>query len=117
MAEMAVMAAATTSPPRNTGPAAPARLPRRVPAGADRLTVFLITAALFLGVLAFLAFQPRASAAPGRHRIVLVRRIEQTTVVETIRDGGSGTSVSQSVSSSGSGAVPVAPLTRSSAAP
>ncbi len=111
------MAAATTRPPRNTGPAAPARLPRRVPAGADRLTVFLITAALFLGVLAFLAFQLRASAATAGHRIVLVRRIEQTTVVETVRGGGSGTSVSQSVTSSGSGAAPAAPVTRSSTAP
>jgi hypothetical protein len=111
------MAAATTSPPRSTGPAAPARLPRRASAGADRVTVFLITAALFLGVLAFLAFQLSATVAPAAHRMVVVRRIYETRVVETIRGGGSGTSVSQSVSSSGSGALPAAPVTRSSTAP
>jgi len=82
------------------------------------VTVILISAAVFLVVLAFLASHLQPTAKPLAHRMVVVRRIYKTTVVETIRGGGSGTSVSQSVSSSGSGALPTAPVvTRSSTAP
>jgi hypothetical protein len=84
------MAVATTSRARRSGP--------------DRLTVAVFTLAAFLGVLALLAWQFRATAAvPGR-RVVLVRRVYQTRVVETVPGAGSS---SVSVSSSGStGALP-----------
>lgn len=91
---------------------------RRAPrgAGGDRLTVALFALAAFLTVLALLAIQLRAgSAAPTRPRIVL-RRVYETRVVET-RVGGTdgGSSVTQSVSSSGSAAAPAsAASTRSS---
>ena len=68
-------------------------------------------------VLAVLASQLASSTAKGTRRpVLIVRRVYQTTVVETIRGGGSGTSMSQSVSSSGSAGavVPAAPVTRSS---
>jgi len=82
------------------------------------VTVILVSTAVFLGVLALLASQLRPTPTPAPRRVVVIRRIYRTTVVETIRGGGSGTSVSQSVSSSGSGAVPLAPVvTRSSTVP
>jgi len=71
--------------------------------GPDRLTVWLLAGAAFLAVLALLAGQLRAgtsrtAAAP----VVVVRRIYETRIVETVPSaGGGGTSVSQSVSSSG----------------
>lgn len=77
--------------------------------------MIMLSLAAFLVLLALLASQlgSGASAAPTR-RLVVVRRVYRTTVVETIRGGSGGNSVSQSVSSSGSGAVPVAPLITSS---
>jgi hypothetical protein len=107
-------AAATTE--RRTG-AAPPR--RRATAGPDGAAVILLGLAAVLAVLAILAWQFRATPSRTVTRpVVIVRRVYQTTVVETIRGGGSRSSVSQSVSSSGSGAVPVAaPTTRSSSVP
>jgi hypothetical protein len=107
-------AAATTE--RRGGSAAPRR---SATPGPDRASVILFGIAAVLVVLAVLAWQLRA--VPSRtvaRPVLIVRRVYQTTVVKTIRGGGSGSSVSQSVSSSGSGAVPVlAPTTRSSSVP
>lgn len=97
-------AAATTRRPARTGP--------------DRFTVILFSLAAFFCVLALLAHQLQVSAphAVKRPRVVLIRRVYETTVVQTIPGSGSGTSVSRSVSSSGSGYVPApaAPTTRAS---
>jgi hypothetical protein len=77
--------------------------------------VALASLAAFLVVLALLASQLRAGTIHAAHRpVVILRRVYQTTVVETIRDGGSGTTVSQSASTSGSASIPAAPVTRSS---
>ena len=84
--------------------------------GPDRLTVVLLSVAAFLSVLALLGTQLRAAASsPRAPRVVLVRRIYRTTVVETIAGGGRGPAVSESVSSSGStGSVSAVPTTRTS---
>ena len=78
----------------------------------DRLTVMLFASAAFLVVLAVLISQMHT--VPTRPKVVVVRRVYRTTVVETVlgRRGG-GTSVSQSTASSGSAPAPVAaPTTR-----
>jgi hypothetical protein len=97
------MVAATTEPIR------PSMRQQRAP---DRLTVMLFAIAAFLAVLAVLTAQLRT--APTRPRVIVVRRVYRTTVVETVlgqRSGG--TSVSRSTSSSGSApATSVAPTTR-----
>ena len=87
--------------------------PRRS-AGPDRVTVMMLSLATFLVIFAGLAWQLRSVAAGPAHRVVLVRRVYETRVVETVvgRAGGSG-SVSESVSSSVPAASP-APVTRSS---
>jgi hypothetical protein len=88
--------------------------------GPDRLTVALLSLATFLTVLALLAGQFVGSAAPsGPPRIVLVRTIYRTKVIETIAGGSGGTSVSRSVTGSVTGASPgagstAAPTTRTS---
>jgi hypothetical protein len=91
--------------------AATERMTRR--RGADRLTVLLVSVAGFLVVLALLATELRTAAAPSAHRVVLIRRIYQTTVVETVGGGSAGPAVTESVSSTGSGG-PAAPTTRTS---
>ncbi len=107
------MAAATEARSARGG-----RLTRFGP-GPDRLTVAMLTVSAFLFVLALLAAQLRAAPAPARHRVVLIRRVYQTRVVETVVGQGpasaatGGSSVTQSVSSSGATAVP-APTTRAS---
>jgi hypothetical protein len=82
-----------------------ARARRRGGSGPDRLTVALLALAGFLAVLALLAGQLKAGAANVRARpVVVLRRVYETTVIETIlgsRPGG-GSSVTRSVSSSGS---------------
>ena len=107
---MVAMAAATrpialTSAPRT----------RRPKSGADRLSVILFSIAAFLLVLALLAWQLKAPPARLAARpVVVMKRIYTTTVVETV-PGRGGTSMSQSVSSSGSAyAASSAPTTRSS---
>ena len=105
-------------------PATAAGRPRRGTArgadGPDRLTVALLSLAAFLTVLALLAGQFAASAAaPRPHRVVLVRTVYRTTVIETIAGGSGGTSVSRSVSGSVTGASAgagstAAPTTRTS---
>ena len=78
----------------------------RAAAGPDRLTVAMFTVAAFLGVLALLAWQFRMTSGAPTKRVVLVRRVYQTRVITTV-PGSGGSSVSQSVSSSGSaGALP-----------
>lgn len=89
---------------------------RTVRPGPDRISVMLFGLAAFLVVFALLATQLQAHSALQRARPVLVlRRIHRTTIVETIPGSRLGTSVSQSVSSSGSSQpVSVVPTTRSS---
>jgi hypothetical protein len=86
---------------------------RRGVAGPDRLTVALVTLASFLAVLALLAWQLRTSAAGRISPANVVRRVYQTTIVETVVGPSqrNGSSVTQSVSSSGSSS---APATRAS---
>jgi hypothetical protein len=86
---------------------------RRGAAGPDRLTVVLLTLASFLAVLALLAWQLRTSAAVPMNPAKVVRRVYQTTIVETVVGPSqrNGPSVTQSVSSSGSSS---APATRAS---
>lgn len=89
-----------------------ARPPVRRRSASDRLTVILFATAAFLAVLTLLVSQ--LHMAPARAGMVVVRRLYQTTVVETVlgRRAG-GTSVSQSTSSSGSTpAAAPAPTTR-----
>jgi hypothetical protein len=78
----------------------------------------MLTVSVFLFVLALLATELSAAPIPARHRVVLVRRIYETRVVETIKGqggagGAGGNAVTQSVSSSGATATP-APTTRAS---
>ena len=100
--------------------ALPARASRstRKRFGPDRLTVALLTVSAFLLVFAMLATQLRAAPAPAHHRVVLIRRIYETRVVQTQGGQGAagaagGNSVTQSVSSSGA-TTAAAPTTRAS---
>jgi hypothetical protein len=89
----------------------------RSASGPDRLTVLLLSVAAFLLVLALLASQLRSSTAiVPAHRVVVLRRIYETRVIESGpgASGAGGTSVSQSVSNSGPAAAPAAVSTRSS---
>ena len=118
MAASAETAVATTNPraphgarrhsparPQRTGETTGRRRPRTA-AGPDRLTVAMFTVAAFLGVLALLAWQFRMTSGAPTKRVVLVRHVYQTRVITTV-PGSGGSSVSQSVSSSGSaGALP-----------
>lgn len=93
--------------------AARAARPRPARSGPDRLTVILLSLAMFLGLLALLADELRGSAGHASG-VVLVRRVYLTRVVETVPGPGPATSISQSVSSSGSSYPSAAPTTRSS---
>ncbi|MDQ2894588.1 MAG: hypothetical protein M3Y09_02900 [Actinomycetota bacterium] len=111
------MAVATEVRPARAGGRARTRF------GPDRLTVAMLTVSAFLFVLAALGSQLQAAPVPARHRMIVVRRIYQTRVVVTIKGQGgapgraaAGSSVTQSVSSSGSAAAP-APTTRVSGRP
>jgi hypothetical protein len=75
--------------------------------------VVLLTLASFLAVLALLAWQLRTSATVPLSPAKMVRRVYQTTIVETVVGPSqrSGSSVTQSVSSAGSSP---APATRAS---
>jgi len=76
--------------------------------GPDRLTVVLLTLASVLAVLALLAWQLRTSAAVRVRSAKEVRRVYQTTIVETVVGPSQRTSesVTQSGSSSGSSSGP-----------
>jgi len=100
-------------------------LPRRPRSrgGADRVTIMLLTVAGFLAVFAILAEQMRA-AAPGAPatspRVVVMRRVYQTTVVDDTMPAGRGGRATVSVSTSGAssvGAGAPAPTTRTSSHP
>ena len=109
-ATMATPAATTETAVAGAG------LRRRPALGPDRLTVVLMSLAGFLVMLALLASQLRPTFVPAHHPVVVLRRVYQTTVVDTVRGSGGGaggTSVSQSVASSGS-VLPAAPTTRTS---
>ena len=76
----------------------------------------LLTLAAFLSILALLAWQVRSAPARPAHRVVLLRRVYETRVVETVigpaRGGGT---VTQSVSSSApASSLSTVPTTRSS---
>jgi hypothetical protein len=109
--------AAMANPTATTEAAVAGAGPRRRPAlGPDRLTVVLMSLAGFLVMLALLASQLRPTLVTAHHSVVVLRRVYQTTVVDTVRGSGAsagGTSVSQSISSSGS-VPPAAPTTRTS---
>ncbi len=92
---------------------------RRGGSGPDRITVALLALAGFLAVLALLAWQLSSSAAiAGAQPAIVLRRVYETTVIETIPgsgSGGGGSSVTQSVSSSGASSTSgAAPTTRTS---
>lgn len=82
--------------------------------GPDRVTLLLLTLVAFLVVLALLASHLRATAAPAAaHPVVVLRKIYRTRVIAS--GGPAGSSVTQSVSSSGSTAPAAAtPTTRTS---
>jgi hypothetical protein len=105
--------AAATEPAAAVNRPRPGR--RKAASGPDRLTVLLLTLAVFLGVLALLASQLRATGSAAASRpVVVLRKVYETRVVTTVPGAGGGTSVTQSVSSSGSPAMSSAPSTRSS---
>ncbi len=110
MAMAAITAATEAVRPRPGG--------RRKASGPDRVTVLLLTVAVFLGVLAFLAQELEASEPTKVGRpVVVIRRVYETRVITTIRgrsNAGGGTSVSQSSSSSGPVSAAPAVSTRSS---
>jgi hypothetical protein len=62
--------------------------------------------AAFLGMLALLAWQFRATASTSGKPVMVLRRVYETRVIDTV-PGSGASSVTQSVSSSGSaGALP-----------
>jgi hypothetical protein len=74
----------------------------------------MLTLAGFLAILALMAWQVRSSPARPPQRMIVVRRVYETHVVETVVGAArGGNSVTQSVSSSAA-ALPAAPVTRSS---
>jgi hypothetical protein len=75
-----------------------------------------LTVAAFLAVLALLAWQMRSAPPPRPRPVIVLRRVYETRVVETVIGPPGGTSsVTQSVSSSGSASsVAAAPTTRTS---
>ena len=95
---------ATTSPRRATA------------AGADGVTVTLLTLAAFLAIFALLAWQVRSAPAQSRHRVIVLRRVYETRVVETVIGAArGGSTVTQSTSSSApASSVSAAPTTRAS---
>jgi len=79
--------------------------------------VLLLSIAAFLLVLALLASQlAQSTAVLAPHPVVVLRRIYETRVIESGPDSSAAgaTSVTQSVSNSGSAAAPAAATTRSS---
>ncbi len=83
--------------------------------GPDGVTVTLLALAAFLAILAMLASQLRAAPARTSRRVVVVRRVYQTRVLETdVGGSGGGSSVTQSVSSRATPSVAAVSTTRSS---
>ncbi|HLL91400.1 MAG TPA: hypothetical protein VK252_00565 [Solirubrobacteraceae bacterium] len=107
--------------PEHATPTSEQASARRTRGGPDRVTVGLFSLAAFLLVLSLLGAQlGHAGSTRARSGALLIRRIYRTSVIERVlpatAGGGSGTSVSQSVSGSSSGALSVAaaPITRTS---
>ena len=116
-ATAAITAMATTTATELAPPTAPHRPGGKRGSGPDRLTVVLLAIAAFLLVLALLASQLRPTVTVASRRpVVVLRRIYETKVVETVpgASGANGTSVSQSVSGSTPADAAAAPTTRSS---
>jgi hypothetical protein len=113
---MATEPGATPNPSTTTIVSRTARRPAAP--GPDRVTVVLFSLATLLVVLSLLATQLAGATSHRAARpVLLVRKIYRTTVVETVTGaiGHGGTSVSQSVSSSGaSGGTVATPTTRTS---
>ena len=86
---------------------------RRAGKAADPVTVALLAVAGFLAVLALLSWQLANAPVSRPPRVALVRRVYQTTVVETIPGAKGGSTISQSSSSS---SLPPVASTRSSGA-
>jgi hypothetical protein len=82
--------------------------------GPDGVTVTLLTLAGFLAILALMAWQMRSVPARPPGRTILLRRVYETHVIETVVGATrGGSSVTQSVSSNAA-SLPAAPVTRSS---
>jgi hypothetical protein len=91
----------------------------RARGGPDRVTVMLVTLAAFLAVFAILAARLRVTAAPAAAsspRVVVLRRVYRTTVIDDGRSAGRGRAATVSVSTSGS-APTAPPTTRTSSHP
>jgi hypothetical protein len=75
----------------------------------------LFVLAAFLAVLALLAWQLKVGAGAPARSVILLRRVYQTRVIETVSGPSRGApAVTQSVSSSAPTPPPTAPLTTSS---
>jgi hypothetical protein len=88
--------------------------------GPDRVTVMLLTLATFLAVFAVLAGRLRAALAPPPSpspRVVVLRRVYRTTVVNDGREGGRGRAATVSVATSGTAPATPPPATRTSTHP
>jgi hypothetical protein len=99
--------------------AATSRQRKAVAPGPDRLSSVLFTFAAFLGVLALLAWQLNLGAGANTRSVIVLRRVYQTRVIETVSGPVHGApAITKSVSSSGSPApvAPAAPTTASSGA-
>jgi hypothetical protein len=98
------MATAATSPQR-----------KAIPARLDRVSCALFVLAAFLVVLALLAWQLKSSGGASSRSVILLRRIYQTRVIDTVPGPSrAAPAVTQSVSSSGSAPPLSAPPTTSS---
>jgi hypothetical protein len=96
-----------------------ATLPRldRSRGGPDRVTIMLLTLAAFLAVFAILAARLRVTSAPApapSPRVVVLRRVYRTTIVDDGRAYGRARAAAVSVSTSGTAPAPPPPTTRTS---
>ena len=88
---------------------------KAIPARLDRVSSALFVLAAFLVVLALLAWQLKSSAGASTRSVILLRRVYQTRVIESVQGSSRrAPAVTQSVSSSGSAPAPPAPPTTSS---
>jgi hypothetical protein len=99
-----------------------ATLPRldRSRGGPDRVTVVLLTLATFLAVFAILAARLQVTPGPApapSPRVVVLRRVYRTTIVDDGRPGRRGRAPTVSVSTSGAAPTTPPPTTRTSTHP
>jgi hypothetical protein len=99
-----------------------ATLPRldRSRGGPDRVTIMLLTLAAFLAVFAILAARLQVTPAPApapSPRVVVLRRVYRTTIVDDGRPYGRGRAATVSVSTSGTAPTTPPPTTRTSTHP